>query len=279
MRAKTPPESGCAIAVMAKAPRTGQVKTRLVPPLTHDLAAQLSAGFLRDITENIRAAGRGLAIQGYIAYAPAEFETLFDGLLAPGTRLVLADGTGEMPLRVRGFGRCLLHATEALFAKEFESVCLLNSDSPNLPTALLLRAAETLAPAGDRVVLGPAEDGGYYLIGMKAAHAHLFEDIDWSTERVADQTRDRVRELGLDLVELAPWYDVDDHAALSRLIRDMSGTVTHPNLTPYPAPATADCIERLDLCRLLGLDAQPPELTDQSLHTAVTADRSPIFAR
>jgi rSAM/selenodomain-associated transferase 1 len=246
-----PVEKSCAIAVMAKAPRPGRVKTRLVPPLTPEAASALSAGFLCDITENIVRAGHDAPIQGYIAYAPAGFEPLFDDLLAPGTRLVLADGAGEWPPAVQGFGQCLLHAAEALFALGHDSVCLLNSDSPTLPTALLAQAARALAEPGDRVVLGPAEDGGYYLIGMKAPHAQLFADIAWSTGQVAGQTRERVRQQGLDLVELAPWYDVDDHAALHRLCSELAGTAPADRLTPYPAPATAAAIRRLDLANSL----------------------------
>ena len=85
-------EGGCAIAVMAKAPRPGQVKTRLVPPLTPDMASALNASFLRDITENIRLTALDATIEAYVAYAPAGFEPLFDGMLAQGTRLILADG-------------------------------------------------------------------------------------------------------------------------------------------------------------------------------------------
>ncbi len=70
----------------------------------------------------------------------------------------------------------------------YDAVCLLNSDSPTLPTSLLADAAGMLAAPGDRVVLGACDDGGYYLIGMKAPHARLFADIAWSTEQVADQT-------------------------------------------------------------------------------------------
>ena len=102
---------------------------------------------------------------GYIAYAPAGMEQLFDGILADGTRRVLADGAGHMPAGVEGFGRCLLHATRALFALGHSAVCVLNSDSPTLPTACLVQAARDLPAGVDRVVLGPAEDGGYYLIG------------------------------------------------------------------------------------------------------------------
>ncbi len=240
---------------MAKAPRTGQVKTRLVPPLTAEAAAALSASFLRDITENIRLAARDQAIQGYIAYAPAGFERLFDGGLAPGTRLVLADGSGDAPPRIHGFGRCLFQAVEALLGLGHGAVCLLNSDSPSLPTSLLSDAAAALARDGDRVVLGPAEDGGYYLIGMKAAHAHLFEDIAWSTDQVALQTRARARAMGLEIVELGAWYDVDDGPALSRLVRELARPAPVCGLAPYGAPATAARIEELDI---RGLLAQTP---------------------
>jgi uncharacterized protein len=236
---------GCAIAVMAKAPRPGQVKTRLVPPLTPDMASALNASFLRDVTENIQLAAYDAAIDAYVAYAPAGFEPLFDGMLARGTRLILADGASVSELRVRGFGRCLLEAAQSLFNRGHGAVCLLNSDSPTLPTPLLTQAARALAEGGDRIVLGPADDGGYYLIGMKAPHVHLFEDIDWSTSRVAEQTRQRARALGLSVGELDPWYDVDDAAALTRLCRDLALEARVGGLAPYPAPATARCIEQL----------------------------------
>jgi len=232
---------------MAKAPRAGAVKTRLVPPLTPEAAMALSASFLRDVTENIRLAARQTPMSGYVAYAPAGLEALFHGMLAPGTRLVLADGTDDPPPRVQGFGRCLQHAARALFGAGNGAVCLLNSDSPNLPTALLVEMARALAEPGDRVVLGPAEDGGYYVIGMKAPHAHLFEDIEWSTGAVADQTRERAREIGLDVVELATWYDVDDVAALTRLLLDLTLVAQDDALRPYAAPATAQYIRRLGL--------------------------------
>jgi rSAM/selenodomain-associated transferase 1 len=237
----------CAIAVMAKAPRPGKVKTRLVPPLTPQTAAALSASFLRDITENIVLAAQRSPIQGYIAYAPAGLEMLFDGVLAPGTDLVLADGSGDLPPGVEGFGRCLVQAVMSLFDRGHDAVCVLNSDSPTLPTDLLAQAARALATEGDRVVLGPADDGGYYLLGMKAPHWHLFEDIAWSTERVADQTRARVRALDLELVELPVWYDVDDCGALLRLLRGFADEPAGGSLAPYPAPVTAACIERLNL--------------------------------
>ena len=232
----------CAIGVMAKAPIPGRSKTRLCPPLRPEQAAAMSAAFLRDITENIALAAQSQPIRGLIAYAPEGAEALFDGHLAEGTGLVLAVGTPDMPADVQGFGRCLLHAIRAMLAQGHSAACVLNSDSPTLPTEYLCRAAELLLAPGERVVLGPAEDGGYYLLGMQREHARLFADIVWSSDSVAQATRARAAELGLEMVELPLWYDVDDHAALQRLIAETE------NAGVAPASAAA-----LDLLGLRGL--------------------------
>jgi uncharacterized protein len=237
----------CAIGVMAKAPRPGFSKTRLCPPLRPEQAAGLSGAFLRDITENISLAARQAPIAGYIAYAPAGQEALFDGCLAAGTRLLLADGSPLMPPDVQGFGRCLLHAILAMLTHGHGSAVVLNSDSPTLPTALLIRTAVLLGAAGDRVVLGPADDGGYYLLGMTAAHAHLFSGIAWSTSDVAATTRVRAAQLGLEVVELPNWYDVDDHAGLSRLLDEMTMPQISNGLLPYAAPFTALTLARIGM--------------------------------
>lgn len=236
----------CAIAVMAKAPQPGRSKTRLVPTLAPEQAAALSAAFLRDVTENIQAAAAQSAITGYIAYAPAGLEHLFEGHIAPGTRLTLADGGPEMPPGVENFGRCLLHAIKSLLAENHVSACVLNSDSPTLPTTLLERTARLLAAPGDRAVIGPADDGGYYLLGMKQAHAHLFTNIAWSTETVARDTASRAAELGLELVTLPTWYDVDDAASLHRLIANLQFSASETP-SPYAAPATRACLEEMGL--------------------------------
>lgn len=237
-----------AIGVMAKAPQAGRSKTRLCPPLHPEQAASLSAAFLRDITENLALAGRLAPIDGLIAYAPRGYEALFDGILAEGTRLLLADGTGDMPQDVQGFGRCLLHAVRDMLSQGHSAACVLNSDSPTLPTEILAQAAETLlAPGADRrVVLGPAEDGGYYLLGMTQPHSRLFADIAWSTDTVADATRARAAELGLDVVELPTWFDVDDRAALARLCAEAGARGAH-----YAAPASAAAIAAMRLDALV----------------------------
>jgi uncharacterized protein len=232
----------CAIAVMAKTPQPGRSKTRLCPPLRPEQAAALSAAFLRDVTENLREAGRQASIARYAAYAPIGTESALYDHLAPGTRLIPADGSVPMAPGVEGFGRCLLQAIQALLAEGHDAACVLSSDAPTLPTQCLVQAARaSLAPTGSaagRVVLGACDDGGYYLLGMSAAHAGLFTDIAWSTEGVADATRARARALSLDLVELAPWYDVDDADSLTMLMDETAG---------YAAPATRDAIARLGL--------------------------------
>ena len=228
----------CAIGVMAKAPQSGRSKTRLCPPLTPDQAASLSAAFLRDTTQNIVAASRHAPIVPCAAYAPPGAEALIAAHLAPGTGLVLADGSAPVPAGVEGFGRCLLQAIEGMLAQGHAAACVLSSDIPTLPTHRLVEAAETLLAPGDRGVFGACDDGGYYILGLKRAHAHLFSDIAWSSDSVAGTTRARAKEIGLDLVELEPWYDVDDAASLARLTAETAG---------YAAPATRAVLSRLGL--------------------------------
>jgi hypothetical protein len=235
------------IAVMAKAPRAGSCKTRLVPMLSPEHAAAMSAAFLGDITENLMLAAQSAPIAPYVAYAPADARPAFDGLIAPGTNLLLADGSATAPPGVAGFGKCLLHAIGALLGRGHRAACVLNSDSPNLPTRVLVQAAEMLLHSEDRVVIGPAEDGGYYFLGMRRAHAALFSDIDWSTSRVAAQTRERAAPLGVPVIELEPWYDVDDPASLRRLLRALSRDAGGE----FEAPRTRA------IARLLGLLAEP----------------------
>ena len=184
-----------AIAVMAKAPQPGRVKTRLCPPLSPEQAAAMGAAFLRDVTGNLAAAAQQAPIDAFVAYAPAGSDARFDGMLHPGTRLLLADGEGDMPPGVEKFGRCLLQATERLLAMGYAAACVLNADSPDPAD----RAAGPPGGSGsgspnrdDRAVLGSGR--GRRLLRARpegAACLGMFAGIDWSTERVAAQTRAR----------------------------------------------------------------------------------------
>lgn len=209
------PAGACAVGIMAKIPRSGRVKTRLVPPLTYQQASLLSQCFLRDVGAAIARAALAERsfVHGIAVYLPQGEEQILGGLLPPGFRLLLQRG-GDL-------GERLFHATEDLLASGFESVCLVNSDSPTLPSAFLQQAALALQAEGDRVVLGPAADGGYYLIGVKRAHHRLFEGISWSTPAVLGQTLERARELSLEVRLLPEWYDVDDLESLRVLCREL----------------------------------------------------------
>ena len=203
----------CALAIMTKAPRAGKVKTRLQPPLTAEEAAALNVCFLRDTASAISRAGENA--RGVAVYTPAEAGHEYDEILPPDFKL--------LPQRGDGFGERLLLAAEDLLRVGFQSCCLIDSDSPMVTAEAFREAVDALQCQAERVVLGPTDDGGYYLIGMKHPHVHLFADIDWSTERVFDQTVARAREIGLEVHILPSFFDIDDRAALRRLCDELLG--------------------------------------------------------
>jgi len=222
--------SVCAIAVMAKASIAGKTKTRLVPPLKEEEAATLNTVFLRDAAENMLAAAELANVSGWMAYAPAGSEAFF--------KSHLPESIGLLETVAPSLGECLLRAASSLLRAGHGAVCLVNSDSPTLPIDYLVAAATALAEAGDRVVLGPSTDGGYYLIGMKRLHAGLFEDIAWSTEQVLAQTLMRAKALGIPVVELPTWYDVDDAEALQVLVQELIDGKPFREVGSTPARAT-----------------------------------------
>jgi rSAM/selenodomain-associated transferase 1 len=232
-------QSVCAVAIMAKASIAGAVKTRLVPPLTYKEAAELNTCCLSDVAMNIAAAAALEPIQCLAAYSPPGSEAFFSGLLPTGFQL--------LPPKEPTIGRSLFHAARDLVAAGYGSVCLVNGDSPTLPTRVLVEAVRLLRQPGDRVVLGPAADGGYYLIGVKDFHSRLFEEIDWSTERVYRQTIMRAGEIGLAVATLPQWYDVDDVQALATLADEVMIGCDDEDAYKggYPAPNTAAFLRRL----------------------------------
>lgn len=198
---------------MTKAPQAGQVKTRLVPPLKPDEAAELNRFLLRDTTATITNAAKPKDACGIAVYTPIGSELAYTDILPDNFRL--------LPQRGEQFGERLYFAALDLFKCGFKSVCLVDSDSPTVPPENFAQAVRLLQRPGDRVVLGPCDDGGYYLIGLKKPHKELFERIDWSTECVLAQTRQRAREIGLEVKLLPAGYDVDDSASLQRLCQEL----------------------------------------------------------
>jgi rSAM/selenodomain-associated transferase 1 len=257
LRAGDAPLPSCGVAVMAKASIPGRTKTRLVPPLTFEEAAAFNTAFLQDVAANILAASNGANIFGYMAFGPPESAAFFKTILSPAIRLI----DSWLP----NFGDCLFRAITHLLASGHQAAVVLNADSPTLPTSLLIDTARILARPGDRAVIGPSTDGGYYLLGLKAAHRRLFEDIDWSTERVAGQTLERAREIGLPVHVLPAWYDVDELDALKLLHAELcEGRSFAADLRSHPATRTAelmrarlgdtDLAARLDIARARSIE-------------------------
>lgn len=204
-----------AIGIMCKAPQPGRTKTRLAANIGAEGAAKLSACFLRDVAAAIESLPQELGRKGYGVYAPAGAE---------GELRRLFPASFDMLLQVDSeFGNVLHGATRDLLAMGHDCVVLVNGDSPTLPPALLIAAINALRQEGDRMVLGPASDGGYYLIGLKHPHRRLFEEIDWGTHVVAEQTLGRASEIGLECVKLSEWYDVDDSETLNWLLSELAG--------------------------------------------------------
>jgi rSAM/selenodomain-associated transferase 1 len=230
------PAGLCALAVMTKAPQAGRVKTRLTPPLTPDEAAALNTCFLRDTAAAITAATADGRSRGIGVYTPVGAEGAYDGILPNHFAL--------LPQRGDKFDERLVCATEDLLAIGFASVCLIDSDSPTVPAEVFTEAVEALREPGDRIVLGPSDDGGYYLIGLKELHREVFADIDWSTERVLEQTKQRAEDAGLPVHLLPNWYDVDDRTTLGRLCAELFGE-NGRGMAAGGAPSTRDYLNAL----------------------------------
>jgi rSAM/selenodomain-associated transferase 1 len=232
---RAPPKCN-ALGIMTKVPQAGKVKTRLAPPLTPDEAAALNICFLRDLAQSIAQASKHSPAKGVGIFTPAGAEKAYENILTDDFFLI--------PQRGQNFGDRLIAATEDLFTAGFESVCLINSDSPTVPAANFADAVVELARPGDRVVIGPSDDGGYYLIGLKKLHRRIFEEIDWSTERVFAQTKQRAAEIGVEVCELGAGFDVDDRETLGRLCHELLGSKSTEDVAPNTKKFLSEIIAR-----------------------------------
>jgi rSAM/selenodomain-associated transferase 1 len=174
----------CAIGIFIKAPKAGSSKTRLSPPFTPAECAALSRCFLKDTAENISNVAREKKdVIGIGVYAPVGSKRNFQMLLPADFLLI--------PQRGEDLGERLRNAAEDLFSAGFGSVCFIGADSPTLPPSYLARMVDYLGRSRNGMAIGPSADGGYYAIGLKKAIPRLFEDIDWITDRVFEQTKAR----------------------------------------------------------------------------------------
>ncbi|WP_043159432.1 TIGR04282 family arsenosugar biosynthesis glycosyltransferase [Bradyrhizobium sp. Ai1a-2] len=210
--------SVAAIGIICKAPQPGRAKTRLAAAIGAVAASELSACFLRDVAAAIEAVPETLGSRGYGVYAPAGVEHIMRELLPATFGLMLQAGDD--------LGDVLFGATRDLLIDGHDCVLLVNGDSPTLPARFLAQAIAILREPGDRMVLGPASDGGYYLIGLKHPHRQLFTQIAWGTETVARSTCKRAAEIGLATTLLPEWYDIDDAETLDWLRDELAGSST-----------------------------------------------------
>lgn len=192
-----------ALLVVAKEPVAGQTKTRLCPPLDGATAAKLYTCFLRDTLDLMRQVPD---VRRGLVYAPAGAGAYFR-TLAPDMDLA--------PQRGAGLGERLDHLLTDALAGGAAGAVVMGSDSPSLPAEHLARAF-TLLDSHD-MVLGPCDDGGYYLIGLRRPQPRLFREVTMSTPTVAGDTLAIAAALGLRTALLPPWYDVDTTAELARL--------------------------------------------------------------
>jgi uncharacterized protein len=206
-----------ALFVVAKQPAAGQTKTRLCPPLDGATAAALYACFLRD---TLALMDQVAGVQRTIAYLPEEAAGYFRDL-APAMNLTPQRGA-DLAARL---DRLL---TDALTGGAQQAV-VMDSDSPTLPAAYIAQAFALLDGSYD-VVLGPCDDGGYYLIGLKQPQPRLFHEVTMSTPTVVRDTLAVAAELGLQTALLPPWYDVDTVAELARLREELAEAA--PEIAP-----------------------------------------------
>ncbi len=196
-----------AVVIMAKAPFPNEVKTRLTPSLKPEAASCLYHNFLLDKIEQVKS----IEAQRFISYTPETSEAFFRSITPAGFSLISQVGAN--------LGERLANVSKRLFAQGAEKVMMLDSDTPNLPAVLIRDGLSRLDDVD--VVVGPCEDGGYYLIGMRSWVPELFHGIPWSTSEVTDLTIRKAQSLDLSVSLLDRWYDVDTVIDLERLKRDL----------------------------------------------------------
>ena len=204
-----------AVAVMAKVPGAAPVKSRLHGALTPEIATELYRCFLLD---RLDALADVPDIAPVVAFTPPEAERAMAALAPPGFRL-LAQRGDDLGARLTG-------VVDALLDDGHAAVVATDADSPTLPMAYIERAALTLAAGETDVVIGPSDDGGYYLVGVRRRCAGLFDGIPWSTAQTRTATLARAQALGLSVSLLPPWFDVDTAEDLARLRAELAGRTT-----------------------------------------------------
>ena len=200
------------ILFFTKWPQAGQVKTRLSKDIGAERGTRLYALFVEDLAQTLKRSDA----QIICCFHPAEREEAFRRWLGSRFRYLPQEG--------QGLGERLEHAFVHAYSLGYDRVVVIGSDSPDLPTSLLDRALESLVRHD--AVIGPSDDGGYYLIGfhVNTFCLSVFRHIEWSTEHVFEQTLRHLNETEATLQVLPQWQDVDTGRDLDRLVRRNTDT-------------------------------------------------------
>jgi hypothetical protein len=222
------------LIIFAKEPRPGHVKTRLSPFLSPEAAAQLYHNFLLDILEEM---DRVQEVRLALAFSPPEAQDFFQALASPGMDIFSQEGSdlGERMARACAWG----------FGAGYNPVLLRGSDTPDLPAAVVSEAREVLAAGHSQVVLGPATDGGYYLVGLTRPQPNLFQGPSWSSSTVLKSTLKVARQQNLTVHLLPTWSDIDTFADLVMFLN---------RARPAPQPGWRSRLKALELLGPLETD-------------------------
>ena len=195
-----------ALAVMAKAPIPGTVKTRLMSFLSAAQAAALARALLIDQLEHLRTIRNA---DLYLAFAPIDARRLIRRLVPPRFTI--------FPQRGADLGARMQKVFATLFAKGHKRIVLIGSDLPPIPLNYFNQAFAYLQHAEPRAVLGPSLDGGYYLVGFNREQPALFDGMTWSHDRVLAETLAKLDAIGVHSKRLPPWFDIDTADDLQRV--------------------------------------------------------------
>ncbi|HKW93709.1 MAG TPA: TIGR04282 family arsenosugar biosynthesis glycosyltransferase [Methylomirabilota bacterium] len=204
------------LAIMAKSPRVGAVKTRLCPPLRPPEAAELARCFLLDAVERVRAVA---GVRPILAYTPVEARSEFETLATDFT--VIAQRGADLGARQTAL-------VEDVLGLGQRAAIVIGTDSPTVPREHIDEAVDLVMAPDVDLVLGPTEDGGYHLIGLRAPCPALFDAMPWSTAAVLSRTVERARGLGLRVACLPTWFDVDTGVDLDRLRAELGAGTSAP---------------------------------------------------
>lgn len=265
-----------ALGIMCKPPRAGHSKTRLAASIGASAASDLAAAFLADTGVTVARLVREHCTAAFAFYAPdaPALEIAQQTLAQPSSaypNAAVADLLPGMPLiaqRGDDLGQRMRHALADMLAirddtaheptavarnsdlesdaRRFAGAMVIGADCPTLPLDYLRQAVDALLAGGDRLVIGPAHDGGYYLIGLNLLHPELFDGIAWSTSSVLRDTLHIARSLALPVIELPPWRDIDNLSDLEALRDELASSAAGGVGAEATAPHTRAALSRLE---------------------------------